>query len=350
MPTDQGYSNQKKKGTAQFETVHNLGSERYGKAISQKGLYEITAPTAIISVTPIDGIDGQVQYYNIEYTAHGAAVNNVLRMTSGSLTNFEFDIIQVIDANNFYILAINGAPLPGDMGTVMGWVSAKFSVDGDISVMVAPSSLAFIKDGVSTNVTEDTVVPANNDALPSQMFVYIDGVQYPVSKDTGTPANTVSVPVEITGASGPINITAGDINVQLTDLGANFDRTRIGNGTFQWDMNAAGEGLVHDADVKAELVTLNTKVAAILAPTFQEILNLTTVAQTFTAPAGAKWCKVYVDDTNAANIRVKLGGVATISSGIQFQPGRSEDFGVAGNISVIAESGTNQKVNVTFGA
>lgn len=87
-----------------------------------------------------------------------------------------------------------------------------------------------------------------------------------------------------------------------------------------------------------------------LTPTFQEITNLTISAQTFTAPAGAKWCKVYAPDTNSVNVRIKLGGTATITSGVQLQPGRSEDFAVAGNISVIAESSTNQQVNVTFGA
>lgn len=86
-----------------------------------------------------------------------------------------------------------------------------------------------------------------------------------------------------------------------------------------------------------------------LVSSYQEITNLTTVAQTFTAPAGAKWCKIYCPDTNVANVRVRLAGTATLTSGIQFQPGRSEDFNAVGNISVIAESGTNQVINVHFG-
>jgi hypothetical protein len=59
---------------------------------------------------------------------------------------------------------------------------------------------------------------------------------------------------------------------------------------------------------------------------------------------------IEADDTNSANIRVKIGGTATISSGIQFQAGRSEMIKGGGNISVIAESGTNQKISVQFGA
>lgn len=89
---------------------------------------------------------------------------------------------------------------------------------------------------------------------------------------------------------------------------------------------------------------------AVRAASFQEILNLTTVAQTFTAPANAKWCKIMNTTVTAAEtIRVKIGGVATTTSGMRLEPGRSEDFDVAGNISVIAEAGTNQCISVIFG-
>ena len=83
--------------------------------------------------------------------------------------------------------------------------------------------------------------------------------------------------------------------------------------------------------------------------TFQEITNLTTVAQTFTAPANVRWFKIYAPDTNTVNVRFKVGGTATTSSGIQLQAGRSEDCPFSGNISVIAESGSNQSVCVQFG-
>lgn len=87
-----------------------------------------------------------------------------------------------------------------------------------------------------------------------------------------------------------------------------------------------------------------------LTPSYQEVVNLTTAAQTVTPPANAKWVKIYAEDTNVANIRVRLAGTATTTSGIQFQPGRSEDFSAVGTaISIIAESGTNQKINFTFG-
>lgn len=104
------------------------------------------------------------------------------------------------------------------------------------------------------------------------------------------------------------------------------------------------------ASIDTKLSGSLTVVETALSITFQEILNLTTSAQTFTAPAGAKWMLISTDDTNTANIRVKIGGTATVSSGVQFQPGRSEMIKGGGNISVIAESGSDQKINVQFGA
>jgi hypothetical protein len=98
-----------------------------------------------------------------------------------------------------------------------------------------------------------------------------------------------------------------------------------------------------------ELQDIEAAVKAVMTPSYQELLNITTSAQTITAPTNAKWCKIQADDTNSATLRVKIGGAATVSSGIQFQPGRSEDYSAVGNISVIAESGTGNKIYVQFG-
>jgi hypothetical protein len=369
---------------------------------------------------------------------------------------------------------------------------------------ISTGPIEFVLDGIDTPVTQDTATPANNKPLPSSLFISKEGVMRPVA-DSATPANVVAVPVKIMAVDGTnINITAGDINVQTTDMGASFDSMRVGDGSGNYiGVTALGEAKTKDASTitalgllakltdtqpvslataplatgaatSANQASTNTKldtlidkdystsskqdllfaelqlkadltetqpvapnitrgsgvidanttrvalatdgplIAAVGTPadavattdtgsfsilafikrglqnwttllsripatlgqntmanslavtiasdqsafpttqgaltgSFQEILNLTTTDQTFTAPASAKWCKIYADDTNVANIRVKIGGTATITSGIQMQPGRGEDFSIAGNISVIAESATNQKINVHFG-
>lgn len=582
MPTENGYSNQKKKGQSQFKTINQVGSNQFGNPISQKTLFDKTpSAIAITAVADILGVDGQVEFWQITLPLHTASKNDVMRMITGTLLAWEYDILQVIDANNFYILPISDTkPIVAETAKVLGWTTSKSSQEGELVVVLAPSPIAYVLDGVDTEVEEDTAVAANNKALPSQLFIYKDGIQYPISIDTGTPANTVGVPVILTGAAGPINITAGDLNVQLTDQGANYDATRIGDGTNLLGINATNEALVHDTDVlnsvndllgllpstigqqvsadslsvalsteqevilsdisnilstvsgsvnqtalsvgapntgfanipvnatyiagtdginlvplstdasgvldvsiasfplpsgaateakqdtgntslsgidtntvnipnvitteggaqpshgvivmghtgagvarhilienngrqvthvtasalptgaatettlaailvdttsldgkdfatETTLAALSSKLPAVLgqttmanslavtissnqsalsvtqtalAATYQEDLSVGAAAETFTAPAGAKWCKIYADDTNTVNIRVKIGGTATASSGIQFQPGRSEDYFAAGDVSYISESTAGQKIYVQFGA
>jgi hypothetical protein len=250
MPTENGYSNQKKKGQSQFKTINQVGSNQFGNPISQKTLFDKTpSAIAITAVADILGVEGQVEFWQITLPLHTASKNDVMRMITGTLLAWEYDILQIVDANNFYILPISDTkPIVAETAKVLGWTTSKSSQEGELVVVLAPSPIAYVLDGVDTEVEEDTAVAANNKALPSQLFIYKDGIQYPISIDTGTPANTVGVPVILTGAAGPINITAGDLNVQLTDQGANYDATRIGDGTNLLGINATNEALVKDTD------------------------------------------------------------------------------------------------------
>lgn len=73
------------------------------------------------------------------------------------------------------------------------------------------------------------------------------------------------MPVEIVSASGTeINITAGDINVQITAFGANFDSTRIGDGTNLLGINASNEALVKDTDVETAVNAVAAKLPSII--------------------------------------------------------------------------------------
>lgn len=75
---------------------------------------------------------------------------------------------------------------------------------------------------------------------------------------------------------------------------------------------------------------------------FDEDLTVSTTPETFTAPTGAFACFIETDDSNTTNMRVKMGGTASPTSGIQFQGGRSEFYQGGSNISYCAESGTGK--------
>ena len=143
---------------------------------------------------------------------------------------------------------------------LMRHVTLTVDSSGSLSTTSGPNQ--FIKDSVTETVTEDTVVPANNLAQPSAMFIYRNGVQLPITHDTATPANTVPVPVQVTDVTGDINITAGDINVQTSHLGVNHDSMRIGDGTNLMGVNASLEALVRDADSITELQAILAKIIA----------------------------------------------------------------------------------------
>lgn len=457
----------------QFVTGTQFG-QKIGLDVLPFGFYEVsTANTAAANSTE----------YSIKKTSHGVKKGDMILLTSGSQDERMVTVEEVVDANEFTLGQICSASLVGATYNVYRPIFQQFDSEGKI--VTTSGAIKFVKDSVEVEVVEDTVTPSNNTPLP----------------------------VKITSVTGDINITAGDLNVQTSHSGVNYDSVRIGDGTDLLAINGSGEALVTasqsgtwnvnnisgtislptgaatestlstidgkipsnltvsstrllvdgsgvtqpvsgtfwqatqpvsaaslplptGAATESTLTAINNKMAALgqttmagsmpvtiasnqtalstsaaqsgtwnitnisgtvslptgaatestlsamsaklpaslgiktasgslsIAPasdavfsvsasamtaSYQEILNLTTSDQTFTAPANAKWCKVMADDTNVANIRVKIGGTATTSSGMQFQPGRSEDFNAVGNISVIAESGTNQKISVVFG-
>ena len=196
MASESGYSNQKKLGTAQFKTIHSVGGDKFGQSVASKALYEKT-PEEPIAVTDVIGNSGQIEFLNIYYPSHNALVNDVLRMTLGAYSNFEFDVLSVIDGDNFLVLPLLPAiDISGDSGAIMAWVTNKANADGSQIVTLAPVPLQFVKDSTVINVNEDTVTSANNSALPANNFFKLDGVDVPVSKDSAIPANTIALPVE----------------------------------------------------------------------------------------------------------------------------------------------------------
>lgn len=132
----------------------------------------------------------------------------------------------------------------------------------------------------------------------------LNGVTTPVKQDTGTPGNSRPLPTQYLNSSGV-----------RTDLAT-----------------------------EATLGALVTNTQGVYA----EITNLTTVAQSFTAPANARGFVIEALSSNTVNVRYAVGAVTTITSGMRLEPGRSEFIPIAANISVIAESGTNQVVTVQW--
>jgi len=87
----------------------------------------------------------------------------------------------------------------------------------------------------------------------------LNGTEVTVTEDIATPSNNAPLPVKLTGVTGDINITAGDLAVQLSHLGVNFDSTRIGDGTNLLSINADGSINIDTGDITTSLVNLLTE-------------------------------------------------------------------------------------------
>lgn len=216
-------------------------------------------------------------------------------------------------------------------------------------IALLPTSLGQKTSAASLAVTvasDQTAIPASQSGTWN-----IANITGAVSLPTGaaTSANqaseltligavTETAPVSDTASSG-LNGRLQRIAQRLSSLIALFP-TALGQNTM------ANSFAVTIASNQSALSVTQSA----LTGSYQEILNLTNSVQTFTAPANTKWFKIMTDDTNTANIRYKVGAAATTTSGMQLQPGRSEDNLMSGNISVICETAaTNQKVYVQFG-
>lgn len=105
-----------------------------------------------------------------------------------------------------------------------------------VSLSVSSGPVAFIKDGVNTSVTYDTVTPTNSEALP---------------------VNIVTVNGQ--GISTTVDLSGAQINVQLTDRGTSPDAVRIGDGTNLAQLSVDGEIYVNDMDGNAALTSINSK-------------------------------------------------------------------------------------------
>lgn len=179
------------------------------------------------------------------------------------------------------------------------------------------SGTVSLPTGASTEATLSTLngkIPANLTVISTRLLVDGSGVTQPVS--------AASLPLP-TGASTEATLAA--ISGQLpTSLGAQSIASSLSitpATSSTWTISNPAQTLEYGS-----------------------VTNLTTTAQTFSKPSGSFGVMVQADDTNTANIRVAAGVTATASVGFQLQPGRSESWDGASDLSVFAESGTNQKI------
>jgi len=183
MASEQGYSNQKKKGRPQFKTIHSVNSDAYAESIIPKYLYETSLPCNVISTTDVIGSNGQVEFWEIYVTGLGMQKGGILRMEAGSaLSNFEFEIMDLPDIDKALVLPISNTKPTAGMGVkILNWVTALSDQDGNPQISLSPAPVKFLLDGSTVDVSKDSATPANNvpliveDLVTQTSLASIDG-------------------------------------------------------------------------------------------------------------------------------------------------------------------------------
>lgn len=174
-------------------------------------------------------------------------------------------------------------------------------------------------DGIPTTVNIDTVTPANSTPLPVRLYDH-NGLVLSLANDYGASTEAIRTASQIGNATGAADFDSGNTTAQTLRVVVADDQSPIATKS---PINANGS--------------------------YDEIVNLNTTPQTFTAPANAVGFIIEALSSNSQNIRWKIGSAASSTSGQKYEPGRDSGFvPCSANISVAAESGTNQAVVVQW--
>ncbi len=224
MSTPKGYPSQEKdeRINSEYVTISKVGEHKYALDVKDQGT---------VSQYGSDAAEAGTDNMTIVATGHAAKPGDRLRITSGTQIGVEVEV-EDTDANTITLQqTLSPALAPGDTFDILRPTSLTVSPTGGIVASSGPTE--FIRNGIATQVEEDTVTPANNRPLP----------------------------VKITGLDGDVSINASNLNleVQLDHNSANPDSVRIGDGTETVNVNASNEMQVRDDDANTTLTSLDTK-------------------------------------------------------------------------------------------
>lgn len=244
-----------------FVTGQAIGSNRRAIDMFPVGVYEVTASVAVES-----GSTNNL----VKITGHSAKVGDLVRIltSANSINEFEVFVDKIVDADHFELASILSADLAaGDTVGIFRPVANKLSSDGTTLAQTVQTPIKFKRNGVDTEVLEDTATPANNRPLP----------------------------VKLTGFTGDITVTAQQLNVKLSDTD---DKVALGDGAGN-TIGVSGNPLfASDTANNTQLVAVNAELDAIKLDT----ANLSAI----------KTAVELVDDTIATNGGPSLAKFQTV--------------------------------------
>jgi hypothetical protein len=214
-----------------FVTVNPLGVNKNAMDTVSYGYHRVTED-ATVEAGSTDSV--------INITGHSAKRGDIIRIKSSSNSINEFEVtIRSVTANTITLEGVVSADFAaGDTVDILRPIAQRFDDSGaTLASVVAPPIQIMVDDGSGATATS-------------------------VLDDQSTPANTVPIPVRLYGATGNINITSEDLNVQLSHSAANPDSVQIGDGAEVVAINASNEMQIADDTARTSLDNIDNKITA----------------------------------------------------------------------------------------
>lgn len=218
-----------------------------------------------------------------------------------------------------------------------------------VSALTPPAAITgFALDATvaKLNITQGSALGSNTGSMQQMVAIagnptYTEGTINPISQDLSGFLRVRAIGGSVDNADA-VPVTAIPSHVASISHSYGF------NGT-SWDRlrSSITEGLL----VKiGNTAAISTKETPQVASHVQSLTIDGVTAQSFTAPANARWVKIQADDDNLVNLKIAFGTTATATIGHKFAAGRSEDYSAVATISVIAATtATAQGVYITWG-
>jgi hypothetical protein len=206
---------------AKHNTFTQLGVNKYGMDVFPQGVYEVQAAVVV-------GVGSTSS--RLVVAGHSIRKGDIIEFVSTA------NSIQELFAQVWDVVDVDTVVLAGDLSADL--------TSGDTFNLLRPIYTRLAPNGASLATL--TAGPIRIQRGASGVYSLTE-----ITKDTADSNNTIPLPIEIVSSSGTeINITAGDLNVQLSATGVNYDSTRIGDGTNELEITASGEALVKDTDIE----------------------------------------------------------------------------------------------------
>jgi hypothetical protein len=257
-----GYSTSQKldRLSADYACVSPLGQNTNGLAVKADLFVFVVANDAVESGSTIN---------TILATGHAAIRGDVIRFTSGALDGIAVSVVSTA-TNSFTISEdLSVAPSVADTFVIQRFINPVTNSAGGLAL-----ALSYIRDGASQDVIEDTVNPANNRPLP----------------------------VALQSVSGPVNVTAGDLEVNIEHNGTNPSSVRVGDGT-----TIAAVTTDNELQVKVTSKTALTKVGS---PVYNDYTStaVTTAAYTqLIASTASEIKRINIFDSSGETMIIATG-------------------------------------------